>query len=311
MIRRAVQRALLAIVVLLIAAIAFLHTRWGKELVRRELEARLAARVTGSVHIGSLDYAFPFGAIHVADVDIAGADGRSVIRIDRVDVALDRGSLLSGAPVIDALAVHGLAVSVVTHPDGSTNLTGLFVASDDARPDITVDHFAVAGGIDVETAAGTHVTVANLALRGRASPQSLTIDSVDADVACGPEGTVALSATSDSESAHTSPISQEKKGTVATTRQARTCASASRRSRSVRRASMSSCRGSTSGRCPCDQRRARSRSRPASCGWRSTARGSSMGSRSSWRCRDGPTGAWSTAGSTPARCTSGSAARPT
>lgn len=157
-----------SVVTLAVLAVAFLHTRWGKEVVRGRIEAKLGARVNGSVHIGSLDYTFLLGTIHVGDVRISDATGRPAISVWAIDVALDRSSLVAKDPLIERLAIHGLDVSLVKTADGRSNLTGLFKPS---RGKASLAHLRVAelsvdGKATITKPDGTRVTVTDLALAG-------------------------------------------------------------------------------------------------------------------------------------------------
>ncbi len=165
---RAVLILLASVVTLAVLAVAFLHTRWGKEVVRGRIEAKLGARVNGSVHIGSLDYTFLLGNIHVGDVRISDATGRPAVAVSAIDVALDRSSLVAKDPLIETLAVRGLSVTLVKSADGRSNLTGLFKPSGGkaSLAHLRVAKLSVDGGATISKPDGTTITVTNLGLAG-------------------------------------------------------------------------------------------------------------------------------------------------
>jgi hypothetical protein len=160
---------LAVLVGLLALAVAFVHTPWGKELVRGQLEKQLAKSVDGSVRVGALDYGFMFGSLHVRDVEIRDREGRPAIALAVLDIALDRSSVLDGEPVLGALAVHGLRVAVTQHADGTTSLDTLFAKSGAREPlnRIVIEQLAVDGAIEVVTPTGERISIRELDVRGR------------------------------------------------------------------------------------------------------------------------------------------------
>ena len=157
--------SLLALVVL---GVVFLHTSWGKSIVRRRVEAKLAASVNGSVKLASLDYTFLFGTIELGGLEIRDATGRKAIGLASLKVDLDRRSVIAGAPVIDDLRVEGLDVAIVKHADGSSNLTGLFKPSPKRKPlsHVRIAKLSVSGGARVSKPDGTELVVTDLAIAG-------------------------------------------------------------------------------------------------------------------------------------------------
>ena len=110
-----------AVVLLVVLTIAFFHTSWGKSIVRGRIESKLGAAVNGEVKLGSLDYGFMFGTIELGDLEIRDASGRPAVRIARLAVDLDRGSVLDGSPLFNDLEIEGLAVSIAQTADGRSN----------------------------------------------------------------------------------------------------------------------------------------------------------------------------------------------
>ena len=183
----------LSVLALAVIGVGFLHTRWGKEFVRGRLERSMAERVDGRVRIGSLDYTFMLGSIRVGDIEIQDAAGQPAIRIGRLDLAIDRGSLFGDEVVIDALAIHGLDVSVRRSADGSSNLTGLFKPAERSSTQaVRVARFALDGRVRLVDPDGREVAIDELALTGSlrsgADALTLALDRIGAQVAVATPG---------------------------------------------------------------------------------------------------------------------------
>lgn len=177
--------ALASLVVLVLLALGFLQTSWGKDIVRGRIEARLAKMVNGEVRLGSIDYSFLFHDIELGDLRIADAQGKPTLALASLRVALDRGSLLSGKPVIEQLALAGLDVNLVKSADGGSNLKGLFKPSN-RKPlaSIRVDQITVTGGATITNPNGTTIAVRDLKLSGSlaARPVAKELDVVLQDL---------------------------------------------------------------------------------------------------------------------------------
>ncbi len=179
-IARVAVRFFASFVALVVIGIAFLHTRWGKELVRARVEATLGASIDGTVTLGSVDYGFLFDGVDLGALDIR-RDGKPALSIAALHVDLDRRSLLAGAPVIDKLDISGLAVAIVQAPDGRTNLTGLARPSDRAPlASIRVAALSVTGSASLTQADGASIVVSDLAIAGSldARPAANEVDAV-------------------------------------------------------------------------------------------------------------------------------------
>jgi hypothetical protein len=169
---RIALRVAAGLLVLVVLLVALLHTSWGKSFVRGRIEAKLAQAVNGHVTLGSVDYGFLFSHVELKDLAIRDHDDHPALAIASIHVALDRGSLLHGAPVIDELAVDGLVANVVQTGDGKTNLAGLFKPSGSPPPaSIRVAKLHLAGSASITRPDGTTLTVSDLAIEGDASAQ--------------------------------------------------------------------------------------------------------------------------------------------
>ncbi|MEJ7599234.1 MAG: translocation/assembly module TamB domain-containing protein [Kofleriaceae bacterium] len=171
------RRFVATVVVLVILALVFIHSPWGKSIVRARIESRIAAAFDGRATLGRLDYGFLFSSVELGDLEIRDRQGRPAIRIASITADLDRGSLLAGTPIVDSLAVRGLQLEVIEDAAGVSNLVGI---ARPARPgdkpvaSITIRAFTVTGGASITRADGTVATMTDLAVAGHLVAQPAT-----------------------------------------------------------------------------------------------------------------------------------------
>ncbi|HEX8114668.1 MAG TPA: hypothetical protein VF516_43355, partial [Kofleriaceae bacterium] len=77
-----------------LGAMIAMQTRWGRELVRAQVEQRLAATFTGGATLGGLE-GNPFSKLTLHDVVINGADRRPAITVKQLTVTVGLLPLLS------------------------------------------------------------------------------------------------------------------------------------------------------------------------------------------------------------------------
>ena len=70
-IRRVIVGVLALAVVAVIAVVIILHTDWGRDLLRRQVEAQLQAKLPGGATIGKLEGSV-FGELVVRDIELDG-----------------------------------------------------------------------------------------------------------------------------------------------------------------------------------------------------------------------------------------------
>ncbi len=189
-IARIALRGFGAIVMLLVLVVAFLHTPWGKSVVRGRIEKALAKKINGSVRVGGLDYGFLFSSVSLSGIEIRDASGNKAISVDSIDLALDRGALVHKEIVLDSLAIAGVNVRVTKRADGTSNLTGLFKPSPARKPlgHVQVRHLTVAGAATVTKPDGRVIEVRDLRVAGSidahpaAKETAATLDQIAASV---------------------------------------------------------------------------------------------------------------------------------
>ena len=94
-----------------LGAMIALHTRWGRELVRAQVEQRLAATFTGGATLGGIE-GNPLGELTLHDVVINGADRRPAITVKRLTVAVGLLPLLSHQARVAAVHADGVDVDL-------------------------------------------------------------------------------------------------------------------------------------------------------------------------------------------------------
>lgn len=148
------------LVLLVALALGFLHTPWGKDVVRGIAEKRIAAKVNGSVSIGSLDYGFMFSNLSIGDLEIRDAKQQPAVKIASIDLVLDRGALLDKEIVLDELTIAGLDVQ-------SPNVKGLAKKSN-SKPlsHVQIKRLAIAGQVTITKPDGSVIAVRDLSVTG-------------------------------------------------------------------------------------------------------------------------------------------------
>ncbi|HTM21778.1 MAG TPA: hypothetical protein VL172_14750, partial [Kofleriaceae bacterium] len=135
---------LVAVVIALAgAAIAALHTDWGREQLRRRIEAALDQRFVGDVRIGRLEGSV-FGELTLRDVEIDDAEGQPAIRVAALRGDLALRPLLDHEARFHWLVAEGLQVDGRRQADGTLDLSHLLVPSEEPRGwDVTVEDLQI------------------------------------------------------------------------------------------------------------------------------------------------------------------------
>jgi TamB, inner membrane protein subunit of TAM complex len=94
-----------------IGAMIAMQTRWGRELVRAQVEQRLAATFTGGATLGGIE-GNPFSKLTLHDVVINGADRRPAITVKQLTVAIGLLPLLSHQARVAAVHADGVDVDL-------------------------------------------------------------------------------------------------------------------------------------------------------------------------------------------------------
>jgi hypothetical protein len=108
---RIVLGALALAVIAIVAAIIALHTGWGREQIRRRVEAALATSFPGGAKIGRLDGSV-FGELVARDVELDDADGRPQLVVGTARIRLELWPLISKIARFDSLIAEDVVVDV-------------------------------------------------------------------------------------------------------------------------------------------------------------------------------------------------------
>lgn len=120
-----VLAALLALAVALVATVIIvLHTDWGREQVRKRVEAQLGGTVNGTLSIGKLEGSV-LGEFTLVDVTIRDAEGRVAVYAPDVDIDYNPWALLWDRFDASSVALPGVKITAATLPNGDCNVLTL------------------------------------------------------------------------------------------------------------------------------------------------------------------------------------------
>ncbi len=163
--------ALLALALFIGAAMATalitVHTDWGRERLRRRVEAAIDAVVVGDVRIRRIDGSI-FGDLIIHDLQIDSPEGRPAIVVHELRMDLALLPLMSKTARFESLRADGLAIHGHRDENGQLDLGRLLVPSDEPTPwDVVIDELEIARGtFRMTSAAGDELHIDDLALRG-------------------------------------------------------------------------------------------------------------------------------------------------
>ncbi len=109
-------------------ALAALHTDWGRDLARRQIERQLAAKLVGGATIGRLEGS-PFGELVVRELVIAGPDGKPAITVGALHLEVALLPLWSHEVQLDHVIADDVEVALARNPDGSLQIAQLIKPS--------------------------------------------------------------------------------------------------------------------------------------------------------------------------------------
>lgn len=106
----------IAFVILLVAiAVGAVHTEWGRQRMKKEIETQLRAEFPGST-VGSLQ-GTPFGTLIASGITIAGKDGRPFITIATLTVDASLKPLANRIVRLQTLEADGVLIDLTAQPD--------------------------------------------------------------------------------------------------------------------------------------------------------------------------------------------------
>lgn len=116
---------LLAFVVFVVAAVLVtIHTDWGREKIRQQIEARLDTMFTGGASVARLEGS-PFGELVLRDLVINGPDEKPAITIKTLRLEVGILPLISKQARVAGLEIEDLDVALKRDADGSLQISRL------------------------------------------------------------------------------------------------------------------------------------------------------------------------------------------
>jgi autotransporter translocation and assembly factor TamB len=144
----------IALAVLLVAiVIGAVHTQWGRQRIKAEIQSQLRAEFPGST-IGSVQGS-PFGTLVVSGITITGKDGRPFVTIATLTVDVQLRPLLRRVVRLQNIEADGMLVDLAAQPDpkpsaSATKPDDKPSSWDIEMPDIAVHQATVIGEERVE-----------------------------------------------------------------------------------------------------------------------------------------------------------------
>ncbi len=117
------------IVLVVVGAVAFIHTDYGRETVRQQVEKQLQSTFVGGATIGKLEGS-PFGDLVLQDFVINGPDGKPAIKIGTLRTHIRLFDLLKHDIRLDHLMLDRVDVALKRDPDGTYQIAKLIKPSD-------------------------------------------------------------------------------------------------------------------------------------------------------------------------------------
>lgn len=140
----------IAFVILLVAiAVGAVHTEWGRQRMKKEIESQLQAQFPGST-VGSLQ-GTPFGTLIASGITIAGKDGRPFITIAELTIDASLKPLANRVVRVQTVAADGVLIDLTAQPDPKPSTAASETKKGDSKPsswdielpDIAVHHATV------------------------------------------------------------------------------------------------------------------------------------------------------------------------
>lgn len=116
---------LLGLVVVAVAAVVImLHTTFGREIVRTQIENQLDVAFIGGGSVGKVEGS-PFTKLVLRDLVINGPDGKPAISAAKVTLGLALPALVSKHADLSSVVIDGLDVRLARNVDGSMQIANL------------------------------------------------------------------------------------------------------------------------------------------------------------------------------------------
>lgn len=114
------KRLMIGLVALVVVAVAFaliaVHTDWGRNIVRGQVEDILADSFPGGARIGRIDGS-PFGTLVITDIVLDGPDKKPLVAVKRLEVEASLGPLFGHQVWVDRIVATGVTITNPRAPE--------------------------------------------------------------------------------------------------------------------------------------------------------------------------------------------------
>ena len=108
--KRIVLGTLAFVVVAVAAALIIVHTDFGRNLIRKQIEATLLENFPGGARVGKLSGSV-FGTLVITDVELSDMDHGPLIKVASIKLELSLLPLLTKTAYIDSLVVEDVVIT--------------------------------------------------------------------------------------------------------------------------------------------------------------------------------------------------------
>ncbi len=142
-VRRIVLTVLLLIVLGAGSVLLALHTDWGRDKLRAQIEARLKPYFPAGARIGRLDGSV-LGDFTLHDIELIDREGRKAVTIRKVTINVELSAYFDGEYRVEQLVVDGVRVALHQQGREPPNVATMFQPNPDPLPaDVIIEHLAV------------------------------------------------------------------------------------------------------------------------------------------------------------------------
>ena len=126
--RRWIKRILLGLALFLVVAVGVVlvvvHTNFGRELIRKQVEARLDDMFLGGGSVGKIEGS-PFSELTINDLVINGPDGEPAISAKKIKLGVGILPLVSKKAILSSIVVEDVDVRIARDQDGNLQFSHL------------------------------------------------------------------------------------------------------------------------------------------------------------------------------------------
>lgn len=144
-IKRGVLALLGLVVIAIVALVIIVHTNFGREIVRTQIENQLGAIFIGGGSVGKVEGS-PFTKLVLRDVVINGPDGKPAISAAKLTLGLALPALISKHADLTSVVVDGLDVRLARNVDGTMQIANLLKPAPSSGWSVNIPDLQIHGG---------------------------------------------------------------------------------------------------------------------------------------------------------------------